>query len=181
MAGLLCAACSVGAGEGEVMGKLSIDSCDLENAAYEMNPSFFGADDVEELLEIRLQRGSDRTLVSDGLMILVSDAALVKQERLGQDIDVEVDNTSLVQMGLYLNDTCPSDPNGDQSVFVAVSGSIRFDEIYAPKVDDDDTNISATFSEVRFEDPSDPDQRNATLSGFFEFIFNRGRPAQLFP
>ncbi len=30
-------------------------------------------------------------------------------------------------------------------------------------------------------DPSDPDVRFATLSGRFEFLFNRGRPAQRFP
>ena len=65
-------------------------------------------------------------------------------------------------------------------VLGAVSGTIRFDEIYAPKVDAEEVEISATIENVRFEDPRNAD-RWAELSGDFTFLYVRGSPAQRFP
>jgi hypothetical protein len=175
---LVLAACSVGHGEGDIYGRVDVADCDT-TARYELNPTAFFAQDVEDLLRIRVQRGSDLEVRSDGLAVLVSDASRLKREFLGQAIDVAGDDPD-VNVSVFLNESCPPGRDRTPVALGAVSGTIRFDAIYAPRVDDDEVQIRAVLENVRFEDPRNA-ERSAELSGFFDFLYVRGSPAQRFP
>jgi hypothetical protein len=183
LAASLAAACSVGVGSGEVTGQVSAPECGLEGEPFDLAPSFFAADPVEEILEIRVQRGSDFEDTSDGLLITVRDANQVK-ERLGEPLAIgAAGSNALVELSLYLNATC-TDRFEAPPVFVGRAGTITFSSIYAPQVSESEVETAATFTNVQFDDGRDPggrDMRNATLSGEFRFLFNRGRPIQRFP
>lgn len=173
--------CSVGSGEGEVQGTVNAPSCELDMADYDLDPTFFGADPVEELLEIRIQRGSDLEAYSDGLGILVRDAKRVRAELIGIPIELTGEADALVQMSFYLNETCPPDRRTGPVHYEAVAGLIVFENIYAPTLTEDDVETAARFNDVSFVDPESPDERHARLSGRFRFLYTRGRPAQRFP
>ncbi|HEX6243460.1 MAG TPA: hypothetical protein VFZ61_21250 [Polyangiales bacterium] len=174
-------ACSVGHGRGEITGTLTIDGCKNEGA-YSLAPDAFFADTAEQLLSLRVQRGGDIETYSDGIAVLVKNAGLLKQERLGQDIDLSARAEPLVAATAYFNETCfTQERTKVPALLEAVSGSIRFDAIYAPRVDKDDVRITATLDRVVFRDVERPTQRWAELSGYFDFLYVRGRPAQHFP
>ena len=179
---LSLAACSVGVGEGAVTGSVSIPGCGIDDGDYSLGPTFYGADAFEDQLTIRIQNGGDYPLESDGLSIVVLDAT-AERERLGTPITLTAADDAPVSMAFYLNDSCPSDRD-DVPVFLqAVEGTITFDNIYAPEVDDD-RSIAGHFEGVRFvgaESDTDDGQREALLDGEFRFLFERGRPAQPFP
>lgn len=181
----LANACVLGKGEGEVTGVVSAPDCNLDEAAYSLEPTFFGASPVEEQLEIRIQRGADFELVSDGLSILVRDAARVQQELLGVPIDLtnvlETNPNRLVSVTLYLNRTCEPGDDVLPVVYLSHSGSMTFRSIYAPEVNEEDEEIAASLDDVLLTDPSAPDERFARISGDFRFLFVVGRPAQDFP
>jgi hypothetical protein len=177
--GMLVPGCSVGHGEGEIYGEVSIDDCRV-TTRYQMQPSAFFAQSIEELLRIRVQRGSDLEVRSDGLAVLVEDAALVKRSWLDRDIDVAAEGAPRIDLSLFLNESCPPGRDHTPVVLSAVSGTIQFADIYAPEVDDDDVRIQAEFKNLRFEDPRDT-ARNAVLNGYFDFLYVRGSPAQRFP
>ena len=181
VAAALLGACSVGSGEGSVTGTVNAPECDLEMAAYDLEPTFFGADPVEEQLEIRIQRGSDFEQFSDGLTILVRDASMVRAELIGIPIELTGEFSDLVQMNVYLNETCPAGRRELPVSLQAVAGFIVFQNIYAPTLTEDDVENAARFTDVSFVDRESPDERNATLTGDFVFLHNRGRPAQRFP
>ena len=181
--------CSAGVGEGEVTGVVFAPGCGLNGEAFDLQPNFFAADPTLDFLDIRLQRGSGFEDVSDGVDISVRSASEVTAN-LGVAIALEDPlvlprtppaDRPLVAMSVYLNRTCPIDRRAIPVAYEAVSGDITFTAIYAPELPSTGLEISGSFSDVRFEDPSDPNNRNATLSGHFTFIFNRGRPAQRFP
>lgn len=177
-------ACSVGHGEGEVSGTMAVAGCRAEGP-YELGPTAFMAESVEQVLKIRVQRGSDIEVRSDGLAVLVEDASRVKRELLGTDVAVGGarplrDTMPRVDLSLYLNESCPAERDRTPVVLGAVSGTIRFRSIYAPRVNDDEVRIAAEFRGVRFEDPRVAD-RWAVLDGSFDFLYVRGRPAQRFP
>lgn len=181
------AGCSVGVGEGSATGQVWAPTCGLDGADYDLDPSFFSADplaDDADLLEIRVQRGSDRPEVSDGLLVHVNEASTV-HEMLGTPIDLsDTGPGALAQMTLYLNDTCPfeiGDPSQPPIAYVSAGGTLTFTAIFAPEVDDSGKAITATFEDVLLVDAADPAERRAVLSGDFDFIFSRGRPAQPFP
>lgn len=178
---LLLWGCSVGVGEGEVRGTVTAPSCGLEMAGYDLEPTFFGADPVEELLEIRIQRGSDLETYSDGLGVLVRDAKQVRSEWIGIPIELTGDSEALVQMNFYLDETCPPDRRTGPVNYEAVAGFIVFENIYAPTLTEDDVETAARFDDVSFVDPERPEERHARLSGRFRFLHTRGRPAQRFP
>ncbi len=178
---LLLVGCSVGGGEGQVEGIVNAPDCDLEMKRYELDPTFFGADPVEEMLEIRIQHGSDLEAFSDGLGVLVRDAAMVRGTLIGVPIELTDEAEPLVQMSFYLNETCRPDRRSLPVNYVATSGFVVFENIYAPRLTEDDVEIAARFTDVLFVDPSEPEERNATLSGRFRFLHTRGRPAQRFP
>ena len=171
--------CSVGHGSGTVSGTISIGGCRRE-AAYELRPSSFFAQAVENLLKIRIQRGSDMEVRSDGLAVLVEDATTVKRSYLGVPLSVGPETTPTIDVSLYLNESCPAERDKTPVVLSAVRGTVTFHAIYAPRVDKDEVRIAAELTQVRFEDPRTT-ERWAELSGELDFLYVRGSPAQVFP
>jgi hypothetical protein len=167
----------VGHGEGDLVGNVSIPGC--FSGPYELGPSAFFGQAIEQLLRIRVQRGSDLEINSDGLAVLVADATKLKREFLKADIDI-AGNEPRVDLSFYLNESCPPGRDKTPVVLPAVSGTIRFDAIYAPQVNEDQVQITATMTDVRFEDPRNP-ARSAKLNGSFDFLYVRGSPSQRFP
>lgn len=186
---VLLGSCSVGHGDGEIDGVVAIEGCRREGP-YQLRPTVFFAETVERVLKIRIQRGSDIEVMSDGVSVLVEDAALVHDDYLGQEIqisDPRVENEQLessglprVSMTLFLNESCPAERDRTPVALSAVSGTIRFAAIYAPRADKDGVRIAAELVQVRFADPR-VDDRWATLNGRFDFLYVRGSPAQRFP
>jgi len=172
------AGCSVGRGEGELVGNVDVVDCPGVGE-YHLKPTFFGAEPVDELLEIRVQRGSGAVNVVDGIYVLVRDAAQLQESQLGEELMVNNDEGP-VGVTLYLNKTCPPARSRSPVTLPAVSGRVRFDSIYAPLGDESEVEIAAELIDVRFVDPRNAERR-AELSGYFSFLFERGRPAQLFP
>lgn len=177
--------CSVGGGEGEIRGPVLAADCDLEESSYELSPSFFGAEVTAEQLNLRIQRGSRIEGAADGLAIQVQDVNDIRMNRLGLPIDISDDYLSPVRAVFYLNATCRSGfPSAYRVVPVllnATGGTIRFSAIYAPDLEPAAVLIEAELSDVRFTDPAMPEERRATLSGFFSFFYQRGSPSQRFP
>lgn len=149
------------------------------NGPYQLKPTAFFGQAIEQLLRIRVQRGSDLEVNGDGLAVLVTDANVVKREHLSQEIDI-AGSVPRVDLSLYLNESCPPGRDKTPVVLPAISGNIRFDSIYAPQLDQDQVQITATLTDVRFEDPRNP-ARSAQLDGFFDFLYVRGSPSQRFP
>ena len=172
-------ACSVGHGQGELTGSVQVAGC-LATTRYDLGPSAFLAQTVEKLLRIRVQRGGDLEVRSDGIAILVEDSSAVKNEYLGESISLAPDTEPRIDVSVYLNESCAAGRDNTPVVLSAVSGTIRFDAIYAPKVNSGEVEISAVLENVRFVDPRNT-ERSAELSGNFDFLYVRGSPAQRFP
>jgi hypothetical protein len=170
-------ACSVGVGEGSVEGMVTAPGCDLENEPYSLLPTFFGGEvlDVDDQLEIRIQRGGNLEGFSDGVRILVKDPTTLRESMLGAAIPLSAEGP--VDVNLYLNETCPVEFDRVPINLEAVSGSITFTSLYAPEVSTDDVVIEATFDGTF----AGAEGWSATLAGQFRFLFNRGRPAQRYP
>jgi hypothetical protein len=118
---------------------------------------------------------------SDGIAVLVKDAALFKNQLLGMPIELSGRIEALVAVTAYFNETCFADRDKVPALLEAVSGTIRFDAIYAPRVDKREVRISAELKGVMFRDVERPNQRWALLEGSFDFLYVRGAPAQHFP
>ena len=174
----LAGSCSVGHGTGDISGRVEVAGCNT-TPRYELRPTAFFAQSVEDLLNIRVQRGSDLEVRSDGLAVLVSDASRIKEDFLGVPVDV-TSKDPMVKVSVFLNESCPPGRDRTPVVLGAVSGTVRFDAIYAPEVDDDEVQIHAELENVRIVAPRN-DERSATLSGWFDFLYTRGSPAQRFP
>lgn len=177
------AACSVGQGDGEIGGTVSIPDCDLDGE-YQLEPDFFVAQALDDAVELRVQRGSDWEIYSDGMIIFVHDVARVRNEQLGLALPIGPDETTgeaQVEITFFLNETCRLELRREDSLVAlqGVGGTITFNDIYAPQVDEDAVETRATLTGAVFADPEP--MRSATLSGRFSFLYNRGRPAQRFP
>lgn len=180
------AGCSVGEGQGAIGGHVvAADFCALDDPAWQLHPSFFTAEVTEDQLNLRIQRGSALEQFADGIMIHVGDVNEIKRQRIGLPIPVERGWRSLVQIVLYLNETCeagfPNEHRRRAVLMEAVGGTIRFDAIYAPDLDPAATGIEAELVDVELVDVAAPDERRATLNGWFSFFYQRGAPAQRFP
>lgn len=173
-------ACSVGHGSGDIDGTVYFAGCRREGP-YALAPNAFFAETAEQLLSLRVQRGGNVEVFSDGISIMVRDAALVKTRYLGVEIDLAAEPKPLVEATAFFNDTCPSERDRIPVLLEAVSGTVRFDAIYAPQIDKKAVRITAQLNSVRFEDPERPEERWAELSGSFDFLYVRGSPAQHFP
>ena len=183
------AACTTGSGEGSASGLVWAPDCGFEGDLFDLEPDFFAMDPSEsvEILDIRIQKGSNFSLVSDGISILVTDAEMVQSDLVGTDIELFRGSPSpnpvppsVVQMTFYLNDTC-DDRSDVPVVYESVSGTIRFDRLFVPWEENETRETIGAFANVEFVDPSDPVERRANLSGDFRFIYARGQPAQPFP
>ncbi len=103
----------------------------------------------------------------------------MEAERLGTPIAVSKEPESPVTMSFYLNDECPPDRSELPVYLQAIEGTITFEQIYAPEVDESQRQTSGSFTGVVFTD--ERGERMATLDGEFRFLFERGRPGQPFP
>ena len=85
-----------------------------------------------------------------------------------------------VEMTLSLNATCPGIARLPVA-YAAVSGTIRFERLFVPWLDDNDTDeTTAVFRNVVLVDRQEPDERRAQIDGDFTFLFERGLPPQFF-
>ena len=177
---LLTFGCAKASGEGSAVGQVWAPDCGLEGRDYELNPSFFALQPSlsVEIIDIVVQRGSDYKSYSDGISVFIRDPDLVKETLLGTEIDLG-GLGGLVEMTLYLNATCPGVAR-IPVVYGAVSGTIRFDSLFVPWLDNDTEETAAVFTNVELVDQQDPLERRAVLDGDFRFLFERGRPPQLF-
>ena len=183
---LLASGCSVGTGEGRAEGVINVPQCDLVDQAYSLSPSFWGGElVVDDQLELRMQRSGALESASDGLRFLILDPTTIKSELLGAPIDLAALDPfqPQVRLSLYLNETCPTafDRVRIPVNYESVSGSLTFDAIYAPEIDDQDFRISLHFEGVRLEADMRSDEHYAVIDGTMDFLLNRGRPAQRYP
>lgn len=202
----LCSGCSIGEGEGSVTSdRLYAPLC--WNAAYDLKPDFFGASPFADQMTLRVQHGEKEVEVSDGVTFVIANVAEARAA-LGTEInialpagvrpphlpEVTVTDPPLVTMALYLHDSC----HQQNVALYAVSGSITFDALFSGDINEDDAAdrlTDARFSVV-MGDPRDgfvasepgepividyPPERLTTVTGWFRFFFNRGRPGQAFP
>lgn len=173
--------CAKGSGEGRATGQVWAPDCDLEATPYDLNPTFFAMQPSTsvEIIDLVVQRGSDLKNFSDGISVFIREPELVRDTMLGMELAFGGLEPP-VEMTLYLNDTCPGIARLPV-VYEAVSGTIRFDALYVPWLDDNDTReTSAVFVDVELVDRQEPEERRATLSGDFSFLYERGRPPQFF-
>lgn len=194
---LIVGACSVGTGTGQLTGSLLLRDCSVDLPEYSLGPTFFGADYVTNpgafdgaespVATIRVQRGSYREDFSDGILVTVYDVNEIARSRLGEAIPltrIADDRERLVDVTFYAGQTCdagyPDEFWRTPAVLHAIGGSITFHALHAPDLDGDATEIHAELLDAEFASDR-PDQRHARLSGFFQFFYQRGPPAQGFP
>jgi hypothetical protein len=189
-------ACSTGEGQGQVVSdNLTAQGC--WSGPFNLAPTFFAAESLEaESLIIRVQRGDDIPEVSDGLMVVIYDLPQARS-MLGQELPVGLPlgveplgaarpaaSSVNVSLALYLHSSCRS----SNLTLYSTAGSIRFHNLFSGDTNEKNSEArltSATFS-ATFEDPrqlggaSGAEPRASTVSGSFEFYFQRGKPAQPF-
>jgi len=173
--------CAKGSGEGQVSGTVWAPDCGLEATPFELNPSFFAMQPSfsVEVIDIVVQRGSDQKVYSDYVSVFIREPEELRDTMLGMEIEFG-GLAAPVEMTLALNDTCPGVAR-IPVVYAAVSGTIRFERLYVPWLDGNETNeTSAVFTDVVLVDQQDPVERRAEISGDFTFLFERGLPPQLF-
>jgi len=174
--------CSAGVGSGSVTGVVSAESCGFSaDEPFDLHADFFVAEAFGDSLDIRIQNGGDEFDYANVLFVSVFDATEIEASMLGTPVAVGNAVDSPVRMALALNESCDfHDRTSIPVSYTAVSGTITFTAIYAPKGSGDPLT-EATFENVHLVDPGDPANRYADLSGDFRFLYTRGRPAQLFP
>lgn len=204
--GLSGVACSVGEGEGEVSSdRLFAETC--WNAAYELQPDFFGANPFADQMTLRVQRGEKEVEISDGLSVLVHDFPATRAQ-LGTDLRIAlppgvrpphlptlpVYELPDVSMTMYLHDSC----HVQNVALYAIEGTITFDSLFSGDINEDSAaerltegRFSATFGDPRDAEivsaPGEPIEieypadRLSEVTGWFRFFFHRGRPSQAFP
>lgn len=172
--------CAKASGEGNAIGQVWAPDCGLEGGPFELNPDFFAMQPSGsvEIIDIVVQHGSDLKSYTDGIGVFIREPELVKESMLGTELEF-AGLGAPVEMTLYLNRTCPGFSR-IPVVYGAVSGTIRFDELYVPWLDNETKITSAVFTDVELVDNKDPDTRRAILSGDFTFLFQVGLPAQYF-
>lgn len=194
----------VGQGEGEAVSE-SLDIPDCWQGRYELGPDFFASVPFRDTQQIRMQRGNDIQEVSDGVAILVNDTPKIREELLGQSLQVGLPNQLLdeispgasaelfpdeppeVSMALYLQFSC----HNQNVVLYAVEGEIRFTSLFSG--DPNETSGAEKLTEAEFDvmvadprhaDPATlvvPDDLKSPLTGNLKFHFQRGQPGQPFP
>jgi hypothetical protein len=128
----LAPACSLGQGQGSVTGVLNVPDC--WSGPFDLHPDFFaaipatgssGVPAESDSMQIRIQNGSDFQTFSDGLLVIIDDAGLIRGDSgrpsllntplvvsLPPDIVppglpiTPVANPRIVHAALYLNRTC---------------------------------------------------------------------------
>lgn len=192
--------CTVGQGEGWVRSELlAVPEC--WHGAFDLQPNFFAAGPYRDTLQIRVQRGSDLTEVSDGVAIQVNAVTHIRDNMLGQEVSVglppelwnEVNPSAqpteepLVNLGLYLEFSC----HNQNTVLYATDGVIVFNELFSgdPNETSGDEKLTEGSFDVTVGNPRDapagstdiPQEQMSRVTGYFRFHFQRGQPGQPFP
>lgn len=177
---VLLGSCATGPGEGTAVGQVWAPDCGLDGGPFSLDPDFFGMEPSRsvEIIDMRMQRGGDIQNLSDGVSFFIADPEMLKTEMLGVDIELEL-LASPVEMTFYLNDTCPL-LSQIPVVYRSVSGTIRFDELYVPWLENENRRTTAVFTDVELVDTAEPETRRAVLSGDISFLAQRGKPPQNF-
>ena len=172
--------CAKGSGEGQVSGLVWAPDCGLDAREYDLNPTFFSMEPSfsVEIIDITVQRGSDGRPFSDYLSVFIRDPETLKETMLGEEIELG-GLAAPIEMTIALNATCPG-VSRIPVVYGAVSGTVRFEELFVPWIDNDTQETRAVFTDVVFVDQQDAEERRAEMSGFFSFLFERGLPVQPF-
>jgi hypothetical protein len=196
-------ACSTGEGTGNVASdRLFIEGC--WNGGFDLKPTFFAAQPhLSESLMIRVQRGDDIEEVSDGLLVVVEDVANIRQNQLGQPLQVGLPvgvtppgfpvtanpNPPKVSLALYLQETC----HLQNASIYSIGGTITFNSLFSGDPNEDnaedrltDAVFNADFADPRKATPGSsplefPAEVVSVVEGNFNFYFQRGQPAQRFP
>lgn len=192
--------CTVGEGSGDVKSThLYVSGC--WNGPFDLKPDFFGANpDQETSLTIRVQRGDNIEDVSDGLIVLVNDLQEVRKH-LNEDIPVGMPrgvtppgvpvvynpDPPKVSLSLYLHNTC----HQQNGTIYSVAGTINFSSLFSGDLNEGSSEnrlSKATFT-ASFADPREladapdataADALTSTVTGDFDFFFQRGQPSQPF-
>jgi hypothetical protein len=200
----LCAACAIGEGQGEVLSdRLYVQDCWA--GPFDLRPTFFAANPFQDTLTIRIQRGQQTVLESDGFSMLVNGVQDVRENRLGDPLPLalppgvsppgyrerDVAEPAVANLTLYLNNSC----RGQNASLSAVSGTVSFSKLFSGDLNEeiaDDRLTIGEFSAV-VVDPRDvvgrgddgallyDQERTSEVRGSFNFVFHRGTPAQPFP
>lgn len=175
------AGCNPGVGTGELTGTLTAAECELLDAPYSLEPDFFVAEGVLHGLHVRIQRGSDLPVVSDGIWIDVLSSKAIVDLGLGTPLPVaEGSREDAVKVSMYFNETCRVTRHVAPVLLEGIGGTVTFTQIYDPDANGS-PNIVGTLDSVELVDPASPLTRHALVSGNFDFLYNRGRPAQRYP
>lgn len=178
--GLLAAGCAKGSCDSQAVGQVWAPDCGLDGEPFSLNSDFCAMQPSRsvEIIDIVVQRGSDLQSYADGLSIFIREPEMLKDELLGTEINFG-GLEAPVEMTLFLNDTCPGIAR-IPVYYAAVSGTIRFEELYVPWSDNETQETIAVFSNVVLVDNKDPEERRALLDGNFSFLFEVGLPIQYF-
>lgn len=177
---VLLGSCATGGGEGSAVGQVWAPGCGLNGEVFSLNPNFFAMQPSTsvEIIDMRMQRGGDIANLSDGVSFFIADPETIKDEMLGVDIELQLLD-SPVEMTLYLNSSCPLFSQ-IPVVYRAISGTIRFEELFVFWIANANRLTTAEFTDVEFVDTADPENRRAVMSGDISFLFEQGKPAQNF-
>lgn len=169
--------CAGGEGEGEVSGAVFVPECGIDNTEWELRPNYFAQDSWENTAILRVQHGSNYQDLSNGLVISIRDVEAVRAS-FGTPIDLS-DEEAPVTVTLTLDGTCRPARRDPSVLMIARSGTITFDALYDPRTDDG-RETTASIDGLVMDDGEDPPS-TAELSGYFTFLFARGRPGQRYP
>ncbi len=205
--GGLVAGCSLGDGTGDVRSD-NLFAQDCWEGAYDLHPDFFAAVPFRNALEIRIQRGGDLEDRSDGMTVLIDDVADIRQNKLGQPVNVTLPRgvhppgvpigalcgpdgctESGIHVTLYLLNSC----HNENTVLYGLSGTMTFKQLFsgdpnekdaAKKLTEADFDLMVGDPQLIVTEPG-PDQysipHQSHIVGRFRFFFQRGQPAQPFP
>jgi hypothetical protein len=169
------AACSVGAGTGDVTGSMYVPGCKTDLTHYDMQPNFFGAvyatsqagASASQLL-IRIQRGGDLTEFTDSLVIEVDDVDAVEAQ-----IAAAGSAGATFDVGEYQRPpgSAPSVPPPLVRVVMSLRGSCG-----TPKfLPSDPANVAmeavggtVTFTSILHGDPNSRDVDSKRIAGSFD-------------
>lgn len=206
--GFVSGGCSIGEGTGSLNSpQLLIEDC--WNEPFQLEPTFFAANPYGDDLTIRIQRGEESTLVSDGVSLLIHNITDIRETQLGQQLPLalpigitplgfsapDIPRLGTANLTLYLNDSCP----GKNATLSAVGGWVMFEQLFSgnPNENNSEDRLTVGSFEAIMIDPRDaiardnpgpgelpyiyPSEIQSELSGEFRFVFHRGTPAQPFP
>ena len=144
---VLASGCAKGSCDARASGQVWAPSCGLEGEPFDVRPDFCASQPSAsvEIIDLVVQRGSDLKTFSDGISIFIREPEALKESLLGTEIELG-GLEAPIEMTLYLNATCPGVAR--VITYGAVSGTIQFDELFVPWVDNATQETRATFTNV---------------------------------